>query len=33
MAEIRPYRCTKDARAAIDWYVASMGAEVTSSAP
>ncbi len=29
MGEIRPYMCTKDARAAIDWYVESMGAEVT----
>ena len=29
MGEIRPYMCTKDARAAINWYVASMGAEVT----
>jgi len=29
MGEIRPYICTKDARAAIDWYVESMGAEVT----
>ena len=29
MGEIRPYICTNDARAAIDWYVESMGAEVT----
>ncbi len=29
LSEIRPYLCTKDARAAIDWYVGSMGAEVT----
>lgn len=29
LSEIRPYLCTKDARAAIDWYVESMGAEVT----
>ena len=29
MGEIRPYICTKDARAAIDWYVDAMGATVT----
>ena len=29
MGEIRPYICTNDARTAIDWYVGSMGAEVT----
>ena len=29
MGEIRPYLCTRDARAAIDWYVGSMSAEVT----
>ena len=29
MGEIRPYICTNDARKAIDWYVGSMGAEVT----
>ena len=29
MSEIRPYSCTEDARAAIDWYVEAMGATVT----
>ncbi len=29
MGEIRPYICTNDARAAVEWYVGSMGAEVT----
>ena len=29
MSEIRPYICTEDARAAIDWYVDGMGATVT----
>jgi uncharacterized glyoxalase superfamily protein PhnB len=29
MGEIRPYICTKDARAAMDWYVDAMGAKVT----
>jgi uncharacterized glyoxalase superfamily protein PhnB len=29
MTEIRPYICTKDARAAVDWYVDAMGAAVT----
>ena len=29
MSEIRPYVCTRDARAAIDWYVDAMGAAVT----
>lgn len=28
MGEIRPYLCTRDARAAIDWYVDAMGAVV-----
>jgi PhnB protein len=29
MSEIRPYICTRDARAAVDWYVDAMGAVVT----
>jgi uncharacterized glyoxalase superfamily protein PhnB len=29
MSEIRPYLCTGDARAAVDWYVEAMGAAVT----
>ena len=29
MGEIRPYICTRDARAAVDWYVDAMGAAVT----
>ena len=29
MGEIRPYICTKDARAAVDWYVDAMGAAIT----
>ena len=29
MSEIRPYICTRDARAAVDWYVDAMGAAVT----
>jgi PhnB protein len=29
MSEIRPYICTNDARAAIDWYVEAMSATVT----
>ena len=29
MAEITPYLCVADAHAAIDWYVATLGAEVT----
>lgn len=29
MSEIRPYLCTRDARAAVDWYVEAMGAAVT----
>jgi uncharacterized glyoxalase superfamily protein PhnB len=29
MSELTPYLCVADARAAIDWYVAVLGAEVT----
>ncbi len=29
MSQIRPYICTGDARAAIDWYVRAMGAVIT----
>ena len=29
MSEIRPYICSRDARAAIDWYVDAMGATIT----
>ncbi|MBZ5737134.1 VOC family protein [Nocardioides mangrovi] len=29
MSELTPYICVADARAAIDWYVAALGAEVT----
>lgn len=29
MSEIRPYLCVSNARAAVDWYVAAMGATVT----
>lgn len=29
MTELTPYLCVADARAAIDWYVAALGAEVT----
>ena len=29
MSELTPYLCVSDARAAIDWYVAALGAEVT----
>ncbi|MDO9454906.1 glyoxalase/bleomycin resistance/extradiol dioxygenase family protein [Nocardioides sp.] len=29
MSELTPYLCVADARAAIDWYVAALGAEVT----
>ncbi len=29
MSELTPYLCVRDARGAIDWYVARLGAEVT----
>ena len=29
MGDIRPYICSRDARAAIDWYVDAMGATIT----
>ncbi len=29
MTELIPYLCVADARAAIEWYVAALGAEVT----
>jgi PhnB protein len=29
VAELTPYLCVRDARAAVDWYVAHLGAEVT----
>jgi PhnB protein len=29
MSELTPYLCVVDARAAIDWYAAALGAEVT----
>jgi uncharacterized glyoxalase superfamily protein PhnB len=29
MTELSPYTCVKDARAAIEWYVDTLGAEVT----
>ena len=29
MSELTPYICVADARAAIDWYVDALGAEVT----
>ncbi|WP_457206013.1 VOC family protein [Nocardioides sp. P5_C9_2] len=29
MSELTPYLCVADARAAIDWYAAVLGAEVT----
>ena len=29
MAELTPYLCVSDARAALEWYVAVLGAEVT----
>ena len=29
MSDIRPYICSRDARAAIDWYVDAMGATIT----
>ena len=29
MSELTPYLAVSDARAAIDWYVAALGAEVT----
>lgn len=29
MTELRPYLCVSNARAAIDWYVQVLGAEVT----
>ena len=29
MSELTPYLCVADARAAIEWYVAVLGAEVT----
>ncbi len=29
MSELTPYLCVADARAAVDWYVAVLGAEVT----
>lgn len=29
MNDLTPYLCVSDARAAIDWYVAALGAEVT----
>ena len=29
MSELTPYICVSDARAAIEWYVAVLGAEVT----
>ncbi|MGC0141844.1 VOC family protein [Pseudactinotalea sp. Z1732] len=29
MTELTPYLCVADARAAIEWYVAALGAEVT----
>ena len=29
MAQLTPYLCVADARAAIEWYVAALGAEVT----
>ena len=28
MSELTPYLCVKDSRAAIEWYVAALGAEV-----
>jgi uncharacterized glyoxalase superfamily protein PhnB len=31
MSELTPYLCVADARAAIEWYVASLGAEVTAA--
>jgi PhnB protein len=29
MSELRPYLCVEDARAAVDWYVDVLGADVT----
>lgn len=29
MSELTPYLCVADARAAVEWYVAAFGAEVT----
>jgi hypothetical protein len=29
LGAIRPYICTTDARAAVDWYVDAMGAAIT----
>ena len=31
MSQLTPYLCVEDARAAIDWYVDVLGAEVTSA--
>lgn len=31
MTQLTPYLCVADARAAIKWYVATLGAEVTTS--
>jgi PhnB protein len=31
MSELTPYLCVTDARAAVDWYVGVLGAEVTYS--
>jgi uncharacterized glyoxalase superfamily protein PhnB len=31
MGELTPYLCVSDARAAIQWYVDVLGAEVVSS--
>ena len=28
MTELTPYLCVADARAAIEWYVAALGAEI-----